>query len=284
MKSTYELYLRGKPGSEVIKVDALGNAVGTASTTPPVSGDDLVLNLDLKLQDTVESALTNQISNLQSSGLPADGGAAVVLDPETGAVLAMASVPTYNPSWWVGGISDQHYQLLTSQADHDPLLNRAIQGSWAPGSTFKLATATAALNDGLLDNLGGYINDPGYYQIPPPCSGSAPTTTTPTTASTRRARATIDLQEALTVSDDVFFYTLGADYWFDSAEYGQTPIQDVADKYGFGQVTGIDLPNEYGGQLDSPRPASDAARRGPPGLSEQLLRRRRQHRDGLRPG
>ena len=253
LESTYELYLRGKPGSEVIKVDALGNAVGTASTTPPVSGDDLVLNTDLKLQQTVTNALTNQISHLQSQGLPADSGAAVVLDPETGAVLAMASVPTYDPSWWVGGISFQHYQLLTSQPDHDPLLNRAIQGSWAPGSTFKLATATAALNDGLLNKIGTYINDPGYYQIPPPCSGECTYYDNTNNGVHEAGQGILDIASALTVSDDVFFYTLGADYWFDSATYGQTPIQDVAEKYGFGQVTGVDLPNEYAGQVDSPR-------------------------------
>ena len=253
LESTYELYLRGKPGSQVIKVDALGNAVGTASTTPPVSGDDLVLNMDLKLQQTVDTALNNQISNLQSSGLPADSGAAVVLDPETGAVLAMASEPAYDPSWWVGGISDQHYQLLTSQADHDPLLDRAIQGGWAPGSTFKLATATSALNDGLIAKLGYYINDPGSYQIPPPCTGQCTYYDNTNNGIHEAGQGLLNVQEAITVSDDVFFYTLGADYWFDSATYGQTPIQDVAEQYGFGKLTGIDLPNEYAGQLDSPK-------------------------------
>ena len=120
--------------------------------------------------------------------MPADGGAAVVLDPQTGAVLAMASVPTYNPSWWVGGISDQHYQLLTSQADHDPLLDRAIQGLWAPGSTFKLATATAALNDGLLASLGGYIDDPAPTRSLRLAAASAPTTTTSATGWPRLAK------------------------------------------------------------------------------------------------
>ncbi len=253
LESTYELYLRGKPGSEVIDVDALGNAVGTASSKAPVSGDDLVLNMDLHLQSVVENALTNQIDKLQSQGLPADGGAAVVLDPQTGAVLAMASVPTYKPSWWVGGISDQHYRLLTSQADHDPLLNRAIQGSWAPGSTFKLATATAALNDGLLSSLGGYINDPGSYQIPPPCSGQCTYYDNVNNGVAEAGQGPLNVSTALTVSDDVFFYTLGADYWFDSARYGETPIQNVAAEYGFGQSTGVDLPNEYAGQVDSPR-------------------------------
>jgi penicillin-binding protein 2 len=247
LESTYELYLRGKPGSEVIKVDAVGNAVGTASTTPLVSGDDLMLNMDLGLEQTVETALTDQIGHLQASGLPANGGAAVVLDPQNGAVLAMASVPTYNPQWWVGGISDQHYQILTSQTDHDPLLNRAIQGGWAPGSTFKLATATTALDDGMLASLEGYINDPGYYQIGPPCSGQC----TYYDNADEPGRGPLNVTEALTASDDVFFYTLGADYWYDSATYGQMPIQKVAAEYGFGDVTGIDLPNEFSGQVDS---------------------------------
>ena len=249
VEATDELSLRGKPGSEVIKVDASGIPVGTVKTTPPVSGDDVVLNIDLNLQKTVESALTTQIQHLRASGLPADSGAAVVLDPETGAVFAMASVPTYDPSWWVGGISDQHYQLLTSQAEHDPLLDRAIQGLWAPGSTFKLATATTALNDGLLASLAGYIDDRGFYQIGPPCSGQCIYYNN----QNEKGQGPIDLTTALTVSDDVFFYTLGADYWYDSGTYGQTPIQDVAEKYGFGQPTGIDLPNEYAGQVDSPR-------------------------------
>ena len=248
VEATDELWLRGRPGSEVIRVDASGNPVGTVKTTPPVSGDDVVLNIDLKLQETVESALADQMQRLQASGLPADSGAAVVLDPQTGAVFAMASEPTYNPSWWVGGISDQHYQLLTSQADHDPLLNRAIQGLWAPGSTFKLATATAALNDGLLASLGSYIDDRGFYQIGPPCSGQC----TYYNNLDEKGQGPIDVTTALSVSDDVFFYTLGADYWYDSATYGRTPVQDVAEQYGFGQPTGIDLPNEYSGQVDSP--------------------------------
>src|SRR5208283_4757783 len=129
--------------------------------------------------------------------------------PETGAVLAMASVPTYDPRWWVGGISYQHYRYLTSKSAHDPLLNRAIQGSWAPGSTFKLVTATAALNDGLLASLGYYVDDPGQYQIRPPCVGVC----TFYDNQHEAGLGNIDVTTALTASDDVFFYTLGADYW-----------------------------------------------------------------------
>jgi penicillin-binding protein 2 len=247
VEETEEKWLRGTAGSKVINVDATGNAVGTVKTTEPVSGDDVVLNVDLGLQNTAESALTSQIAALQGAGKPADSGAVVVLDPENGAVLAMASVPTYDPSWWVGGISDAHYQALTSQTDHDPLLNRAIQGLWAPGSTFKLATATAALNDGLLANLGYYIDDSGSYKIAS-CSGQCIFYNNQNEA----GQGEISVSTALTVSDDVFFYTLGADYWYDAGRYGETPIQNVAAKYGFGELTGIDLPNEYSGQVDSP--------------------------------
>ena len=245
VEAAYELSLRGRPGSQVIKVDALGNPVGTVKTTGPVSGDDVVLNIDVNLQKELEKALAGQIASLPFS----HSGAAVVLDPQTGAVLAMASVPTYDPSWWVGGISDKHYQLLTSKAHYDPLFNRAIDGSWAPGSTFKLATATAALNDGLLASLGGYVNDPGYYQIRQPCSGVC----TYFNNQHEPGLGEIDIETALTTSDDTFFYTLGADYWYDSATYGQTPIQNIAHDYGLGKLTGVDLPGEYSGQVDSPR-------------------------------
>jgi penicillin-binding protein 2 len=252
VEGSYERWLRGTPGSQVIKVDALGNPVGVVSTRNPVSGDDVVLNVDVKLQHLVESALTDQIAKLQARNRHADSGAAVVLDPQTGAVLAMASVPTYNPSWWVGGISYAHFNLLRSAAKHRPLINRAIDGSWAPGSTFKLATATAALNDGLL-NAGSVINDPGSYQIKAPCSGVCTYYDNTNNGQHEAGLGMIDVTTALTASDDVFFYTLGADYWYDAAKYGQTPIQNVARQYGFGQPTGVDLPGESPGQVDSPR-------------------------------
>ena len=137
--------------------------------------------MDLGLEQTVETALTHQISQLAGERAARRRGRAVVLDPQTGAVLAMASVPTYNPSWWVGGISDQHYQLLTSQADHDPLLNRAIQGLWAPGSTFKLATATAALERRACSPASGATSTiTAPTRSARRVSASAPTTTTRT--------------------------------------------------------------------------------------------------------
>ena len=120
VEGSYERWLRGTPGSQVIKVDALGNPVGVVSTRNPVSGDDVVLNVDVKLQQLVETDLTNQIAKLEAHNRRADSGAAVVLDPQTGAVLAMASVPTYNPSWWVGGISDRPLQPAEKRREAPP--------------------------------------------------------------------------------------------------------------------------------------------------------------------
>ena len=285
VEATYEHWLRGHPGSQVIKVDALGNPVGVVSTIEPKSGDDVVLNVDVKLQQEVEGALNTQITKLQASGLKADSGAAVVLDPETGAVLAMASVPTYNPAWYVGGISDAHLKILDSKATHEPGFNRAIDGLWAPGSTFKLATATAALNDGLLSS-GTYINDPGYYQIKPPCSGVCTFYDNTNNGQHEAGLGQINVTTALTASDDVFFYTLGADYWYDAAKYGQTPIQNVAEPVRLRRAdrrrrAGRAARRGPGGQ---PASASDPVLRTPAGLRDVLLRHRRQHRDGLRPG
>lgn len=251
VEGSYESWLRGKPGTQVIRVDALGNPVGTVSETPAVPGDNVVLNVDLGLQRQAENALLAQIRALQSQGLaPSGSGAAVVLDPQNGAVLAMASIPTYNPAWWVGGISNQHWQEISSTANHLPLLNRAIQGLWAPGSTFKLATATAALNNGMMASLGYYINDPGYYKVAN-CTGQCIFYDN----AHEPGMGLINITTALTVSNDVFFYTLGADYWSayqQNGQYGPAPIQHVAAQYGFGQITGVDLPGEYHGQLDSP--------------------------------
>jgi penicillin-binding protein 2 len=248
VESSFEQWLRGTPGSQVIKVDANGNPVGVRSTTAAKPGSNVVLTVDLGLQQTLESALGGQIAALQAHGLPSASGGAVVLDPQNGNVLAMASFPTYNPSWWVGGISNQRYQELTRSANHDPLLNRAMQGLWAPGSTFKLATATAALNDGLISQYS-YLPDPGYYKVQN-CTGKCTFYN-----NQHESLGEINVTTAITASDDVFFYTLGADFWSayqNNGHYGPAPIQSVAAQYGFGQLTGIDLPGEYAGQLDSP--------------------------------
>ncbi len=247
IEAQYERWLHGRAGHEILRVDAAGDPVGTPVTYSPVIGDSVVTNIDVGLQEEVQKALDAQLSSLQSQGLPVTSGSVVVLDPQNGAVLAMESAPTYNPAWWVGGISEAHYRYITSPRNNQPLLNRAIQGLYTPGSTFKLATATAALQDGLI-TPSTIINDTGSFTIPPPCAGSGCTFINGDGV----VLGPIDITTAITASDDVFFYTLGYDFWASASRFGTMPIQKYASAYGFGTSTGVDLPGEYSGQVDSP--------------------------------
>ena len=247
IESQYEKWLRGKSGKQVLQVDAYGDAVGTESETPPTPGDDVVLNIDTGLQAEAQKALSDQLGALRSTVSGATSGAVVVLDPQTGAVLAMVSVPTYNPEWWVGGMSTVHWNELNKPSAKDPLLNRTISGLYQPGSSFKLATATAALQDGVISPYST-ISDPGYFDIPQPCSGICRYYN-----NEYESCGSCDVQTAITISDDVFFYTLGYDFFTESDKSLQEGIQREASLYGFGQPTGVDLPDEYSGQVDGPQ-------------------------------
>jgi penicillin-binding protein 2 len=247
----YERYLRGKPGVRNLEVDASGDPVGTKSVTPAKPGDNVVLNIDLALQEEAQKQLETQIRTLAAQNNPVNSGAVVVEDPQNGAILAMVSLPSYDPSWWVGGMSTAHYAELTKASSNYPMLNRAIQGLYIPGSTFKLATATAALDTSI--DLPGYgpfsagtmINDPGTFTVPN-CSGACTFHDDESTGC-----GSCNVTTAIAMSDDVFFYTLG--YWFfeEQSQYGLA-IQKAAAAYGLGQPTGVDLPGETVGQVDSP--------------------------------
>ncbi len=248
IEAEYERYLRGSPGVRNLLVNNYGQPVGTKSIRPAKPGDEVVLNMDLALEETAQSYLAQEMRTLQSTGYPgATSGSVVVMDPQNGAVLAMVSLPSYNPQWWVGGISEQHYRYLTSQSASDPLLNRAIQGEYTPGSTFKLATATAALRTGLITPYT-YINDPGSFTIPN-CTGSC------TFIDAGPGGCYCNVTKAIAISDDVFFYTMGFDFFVQQKKYGPTPIQQAAAQYGFGRQPGIDLPpgSANTGQVDSPQ-------------------------------
>ncbi len=255
----YEPYLRGTPGQQQLEVDPEGQVVGTLKTTAAVPGDNLVTNIDTNLQQVADNALATQITNLRSnpanydrtcndnSGCqpPAVNGAVVVMDPQTGAVYAMSSYPTYNPSVWVGGISTAAYQDLESTGAQN---NYAIAGQYTPGSTFKLNTATAALNVGLWSPSELY-DDTGTFTVPGCQYGS--TSCKLQNAPGDGALGEIDISKALTVSDDDFFYNLGALFYDDRGTYGDTPIQNQAAQYSLGELTGIDLPGEGEGRVDS---------------------------------
>ncbi|MHB8681802.1 MAG: penicillin-binding protein 2 [Acidimicrobiales bacterium] len=241
----YEPQLRGAPGIDRVEVDAQGQVVGDLGQTLPKPGADLVTNVDAGLEQTLQQALDAEIASLHGNS---KGGAAVALDPQTGAVLALVSSPTYDPTWWTpNGISFAHYNELKSNGS---LNDNAIQGLYTPGSTFKLATATAALGTGLI-SPGYSYDDTGVYTIPGCATGGAGCATYHDNEG--EAGGVVNVTGALTVSSDIFFYNLGVQFWDNRGHYGLTPIQDAANALGYGDVTGIDLPDEtHFARVDSP--------------------------------
>lgn len=255
LENQYEQYLRGVPGREALSVNAQQQVVGTLSKTNPVQGDTVVTNIDLGLQEYVQDVLQQTITtdrhtvDATTGKYPtANDGAAVVLNAQTGAVLAMASSPTYNLDEWLGGISEANYAALSAGCNTSsattgcPLINYAIDGEYTPGSTFKLNTATAALDDGII-GAGTYVDDTGVYHVPQKCTEGC--TYTDDEASDA---GEVDLSAALTKSDDYYFYSLGDKFYYSAEPDG---IQKTAGDYGLGQLTGIDLPGEAAGQVDS---------------------------------
>jgi penicillin-binding protein 2 len=169
----------------------------------------------------------------------------IVAYPNKGSLLAMASFPTYNPANFTDGIDEPEWAYLQDPANHYPLINRAIQGQYAPGSTFKLVTAYAGLASGAIAPEST-ISDGGVYRVPN-CSGG--TCTFRNAGSVAHGR--VNLEQAITVSSDVYFYDLGARFWIEREAYGD-PIQDAATRFGFGADTGIPLANELSGWIPTP--------------------------------
>ena len=260
MEAQYERYLRGQPGKQYLSVNAQGTVVGTLRTVRATQGDTVVLNVTLGLQRYAQQALTADMAadrQRRTSGrIPkATDGAVVVLNAETGAVLALASSPTYSLTTWIGGISTVNYQKLSATCDPPtsdacPLDDDAIQGLYTPGSTFKLATATAALQNGLIGTTT-YIDDVGSFKVPN-CTGNCIFKDDTAVGD----EGEVNVTAALTRSDDYFFYTMGFRFWnawsTTGGKYGQTPIQDTANAYGLGELTGIDLPDEVQGSVATP--------------------------------
>ncbi len=255
IESQYEQYLKGVDGRQALSVDAGGNVVGSLSTTAPKIGDSVVLNIDAGLQQAAQGFLQQQILADRNSIDPvdnltpkADNGAVIVMNPSNGEIYALASYPSYDLNQWVGGISAANYAALQATgAENDD----AIQGLYTPGSTFKLVTATAALQDGLITPTTPY-NDTGTFKIPGcPAAGVTSTQGCVLHDDPGDGPGTYNVSSALTVSSDSFFYNLGDMFWNARAQYGNTPIQNQATAYGEGTITGIDLPGEAEGRVDS---------------------------------
>jgi penicillin-binding protein 2 len=250
---TYESDLRGTPGQTRVEVDATGRVLRTLSTKPPQPGNDVKLTLDLDVQKVAEDSLAQgilSVRNLQDRTLKtafkkfkAPAGAALVLDATTGSVVAMASFPSYDPNKFTNGIPTKTWEDLNNPANAYPLINRAIAGQYAPGSTFKLITAIAGQQAGLI-NPTKAINDKGTYAYP----------TDPDHVFTNDNSArygTVALPKAITVSSDVYFYTIGGDLYYNQKHNlpGGNALQDTARQFGFGKPTGVPLPNEATGRV-----------------------------------
>ena len=252
VERTYEAELRGTPGRRVLEVDAEGNTVGELSYEPPVAGNDIVLSIDVTVQAMAEQALREEIARTRERRVPpgrppnvAPGGAVVVTDVNEGSIVAMASFPDFDPSTFVDGIDDAEWAALTWEGSFNPLLNRAIQGEYAPGSTFKVITAYGGLMSGMI--TPEYVwRDAGVYTVPN-CRGESCRFRN----AGSRAYGNVDLREALTVSSDTYFYDIGARTWFGRSQVGD-PIQDAALLFGLGADTGVPLPNERSGRVMTP--------------------------------
>jgi penicillin-binding protein 2 len=225
----YDRYLRGRAGNDRIQVDALGRPTGQLRSVAAQPGDDVRLTIDSGLQAYGEGAL-------QSFGLP---GAFVAMNAQNGDVLAMGSAPTFDPSIFTHPITQSEYRQLTSRQTDAPLADRAIQGLYPTGSTFKPITATAALQDHLI-SPNAIFNDTGSLKLDANLTlhnaGNA-------------IYGPLNMSDALKVSSDIYFYNLGLR---SKASKGHGQIQDWARQYGLGEKTGIDLPAEVDGLIPTP--------------------------------
>jgi penicillin-binding protein 2 len=243
----YESVLRGQPGITKLEVDSNGKVLGVLGHQDPVQGHDLKLTIDIDDQSLAETSLAQGLQAAQATfdhhaghNYAAPAGAVVIEDPRDGSILALASNPTYDPAAFVNGIPTATFQQMQDPAMHQPLTDRATSGQYAPGSTFKLITATAALTRGLI-NPRTTFTDPGYLKVGNQFFKNAG----------GFGYGRLNVTQAITVSSDVFFYTLGADFWNARKTYGLA-IQDMAHDYGLGSRTGIAIGGEEPGRVPDP--------------------------------
>ena len=221
LEQSYERYLHGTTGVEKVEVDSGGRAVRTLSRTPAVSGSNVALSLDARLQEVAYRAFGER------------RGALVAIEPATGGVLAFVSKPGFDPNLFVDGIDPQSWNELNDSLDR-PLLNRALAGTYPPGSTFKPYMALAALAYGKRTPQQT-INDPGYFFFGGRLFRD----------SVEGGHGVVDLFKSIVKSSDTYYYMLANDLGIDA-------IARFVGQFGFGSRTGIDLSGEALGVLPSP--------------------------------
>ena len=244
LEKTYDADLRGADGVRYVTVDNRGSVLGVQRETQPKRGETLVTSLDRDVQRVAEQALAAQIAKRRQEvdkggkRYAAPSGAAVVMDPQTGRVIALATTPTYDPTVFVGGISRTELSRLTDEKAGVPLVSRAVAGQFAPGSTFKLSSTSAEVMSGRAP-LSGTYSCPGSLRV-----GNRDKRN----FEGRGIAGSIDLRIALAKSCDTIFYGFAQSDWYadearvDNGEKPAEALQRMARAYGFGQEPGIDLP------------------------------------------
>lgn len=223
VEASHESRLHGKAGYNVVEVDAHGRHQSILEEQAPVGGEDLILGLDINLQIKAERLLKGE------------RGAIVALDPRNGDVLAMASVPTFDPNLFVNGISHKNYSSYRDDPDR-PLYNRALQGAYPPGSTIKPMVAVAGLSEGVVwPKKKTY--DPGFFQIPGHRHRYR--------CWKKTGHGSVDANYAIAQSCDTYFYDL-------AYRMGVDKYSAFMNQFGFGKRTGIDLPSESSGLMPTP--------------------------------
>ena len=242
LERIYDKEVRGINGGDQVEVDVSGRPVQLLGRQSPVPGHDLVLTIDKHLQEVAEQAVDTQLSIVH-----ANAAAAVVMNPQTGEVLAMVSRPAFNPNLFAGGISTQNWNVLNNNPYH-PMDNKAITGEYPPGSTFKILTGTAALAEHKVTPQEK-IFDSGHHWIIPKTNAAG------------EALGWINFQEAMAHSDNVYFYEMGN-------RLGVDALERYARMFGLGARTGIDLPYEAEGLVPNRKYKEDNYEDGAWYLSE----------------
>jgi penicillin-binding protein 2 len=221
VEASYNRALMGRDGFRRVIVNSRGLEVAEAHREPPLDGPQLALSLDASLQAATERAFANR------------SGSAVALDPRTGEILAMTSTPAYDPNEFTTGIDPVLWTMLANDPE-TPLMNRVIQGQYAPGSTFKIVVATAALEEGVISPTTTFYC-PGHLRIYNRVFH----------CNVPGGHGIVDVRRALAVSCNVFFYQVGVRLEIDR-------IAAWAKRMGMGSPTGVDLPHEAAGLIPSP--------------------------------
>ncbi|XOQ25784.1 MAG: penicillin-binding protein 2 [Mitsuokella multacida] len=227
LEKVYDKELRGENGGQQVEVDVSGKPVQILGRKEPVPGDDLELTIDINLQQAAEKAVDEQLTQIG-----AHAAAAVVMNPQTGEILAMVSRPAFDPNLFAHGISSKDWNQLNNNPYH-PMDNKTITGEYPPGSTFKIVTGTAALTEGVV-TPEEQIFDSGHHWLIPKGNADG------------EALGWLNFRSALAHSDNVYFYEMGN-------RLGIDRLEKYARMFGLGQKTGVDLPYEASGLVANRR-------------------------------